>query len=125
MPHFENSFAERGAPVLSPNVLRDFSARDHLDWNHFAAMRKRWKGPLIVKGILSADDARLARARGADGLIVSSHGGRQLDHAVAPLRVLPAIVEAVNAYATVGEITTALAAVYGRYQEPVKFERDT
>lgn len=95
MPHFENSFAERGAPVLSPNVLRDFSARDHLNWNHFAAMRKRWKGPLIVKGILSADDAKIAREHGADGIIVSSHGGRQLDHAVAPLRVLPAIVEAV------------------------------
>ncbi len=94
MPHFENSFAERGAPVLSANVLRDFSARDHLTWAHLDAMRKRWKGPLVVKGLLSVADTRLAREHGADGVIVSSHGGRQLDHAVAPLRVLPAIVAA-------------------------------
>ena len=94
LPHFENSFAERGAPVLAANVLRDFSARDHLNWSHLARMRARWKGVLVLKGILSAADARLARENGADGVIVSSHGGRQLDHAVAPLRVLPAIIAA-------------------------------
>jgi L-lactate dehydrogenase (cytochrome) len=94
MPHFENSFNERGAPILSANVLRDFSARDHLDWSHLALMRERWKGPLVVKGILSVADTRLAREHGADGVIVSSHGGRQLDHSVAPLRVLPEIVAA-------------------------------
>ena len=94
LPHFENSFAERGAPVLAANVLRDFSARDHLNWSHLAHMRARWRGVLVLKGILSAADARLARENGADGVIVSSHGGRQLDHAVAPLRVLPAIIAA-------------------------------
>ena len=94
MPHFENSFAERGAPILSRNVLRDFSARDHLDWHHLEHIRHRWQGPLVVKGILSAADASMARQRGVDGVIVSNHGGRQLDGAVAPLRVLPAIVEA-------------------------------
>lgn len=94
MPHFENSFAERGAPILSRNVLRDFSARDHLDWHHLEHIRRRWQGPLVVKGILSAADASMARERGVDGVIVSNHGGRQLDGAVAPLRVLPAIVEA-------------------------------
>ena len=92
MPHFENSFAERGAPILSPRVLRDFSARDHLDWRHLAHIRRRWTGTLIVKGILGAQDAALAREHGADGLIVSNHGGRQLDGAVAPLQVLPEIV---------------------------------
>ncbi|MDF3834452.1 alpha-hydroxy acid oxidase [Cupriavidus basilensis] len=96
MPHFENSFAERGAPILSANVLRDFSARDHLDWSHLERIRRRWKGVLIVKGILSAQDAVLARDRGADGIVVSNHGGRQLDGAVAPLRVLPGIVAAVG-----------------------------
>nr|MBP6707156.1 alpha-hydroxy-acid oxidizing protein [Achromobacter sp.] len=55
----------------------------------------RWQGQLVVKGILSAADAVLARDHGADGLIVSNHGGRQLDGAVAPLRVLPGIVRAV------------------------------
>ena len=94
MPHFENSFAERGAPMLSPGVLRDFTAREHLDWTHLDRIRRRWQGTLIVKGVLSAADATLARERGVDGVIVSNHAGRQLDGAVAPLRVLPGIVEA-------------------------------
>lgn len=55
-------------------------------------LREQWKGPLVVKGILSARDARRAVNAGADGIVVSSHGGRQLDHAAAPLRVLPSIV---------------------------------
>ena len=94
MPHFENSYATRGTPILSPNVERDFSDRGHLNWEHFALIRRMWKGTLIVKGILSPDDARIARDHGADGIIVSNHGGRQLDGAIAPLRALPAIVAA-------------------------------
>ena len=95
MPHFENNYAHRGAPILSAHVLRDFSDRAHLNWTHLAAIRRRWPGSLVVKGILTPEDAVLAREHGADGLIVSNHGGRQLDGAVAPLRVLPAIVRAV------------------------------
>lgn len=94
MPHFENSFAERGAPILSSNVLRDFSARDHLAWPHIERIRARWNGNLVVKGVLSAADAVLAERAGVDGIIVSNHGGRQLDGAIAPLRVLPEIVAA-------------------------------
>lgn len=94
MPHFENNYATRGAPILSASVLRDFSDRGHLDWSHFAAIRKQWQGRLIIKGILSARDAILASDAGADGIIVSNHGGRQLDGAIAPLRALPAIVAA-------------------------------
>jgi len=94
MPHFENSFAERGAPILSSRVLRDFSARDHLTWAHVARIRARWKGTLVLKGILGAEDTTLARAHGVDGIVVSNHGGRQLDGAVAPLRVLPEVVAA-------------------------------
>lgn len=93
MPHFENSFAERGAPILSSRVQRDFSGRDHFDWSHIARIRSQWRGALVVKGILSPADAALARQHGVDGIIVSNHGGRQLDGAVAPLRVLPAIAE--------------------------------
>lgn len=92
MPHFENNFATRGAPILSPNVLRDYSDRGDLDWKHFAKIRALWKGRIVVKGILHKDDARIAIDHGADGIIVSNHGGRQLDGAVAPLRVLPEIV---------------------------------
>ncbi len=92
MPHFENSFAERGAPILSATVLRDFAKRDHFDWGHVAAIRKAWPGSLVVKGILSPADAQLARNHGVDALILSNHGGRQLDGAIAALRMLPEIV---------------------------------
>ena len=94
MPHFENSYATRGAPVLSRNVLRDFGARDHLNWQHLELIRNNWQGRLVVKGVMSKDDAVLARETGADGVIVSNHGGRQLDGTVSPLRVLPAIAAA-------------------------------
>jgi L-lactate dehydrogenase (cytochrome) len=96
MPHFENNFADRGAPILSRNVARDLGSRDMLDWEDFDVVRKRWKGRLILKGVMSAEDARIGRERGADGIIVSNHGGRQLDHTVAPLRVLPAIKQAAS-----------------------------
>lgn len=94
MPHFENSYAHRGAPILSPHVERDFSDRGHLNWRHFEMIRKLWPGPLVLKGVLDARDARLAADAGADGVIVSNHGGRQLDGAAAPLRALPAVVAA-------------------------------
>ncbi|GAB7544691.1 hypothetical protein CS8_043660 [Cupriavidus sp. 8B] len=93
MPHFENLFAERGAPIVSRTVDRDFSQRDHFDWSHVARIRQRWQGNLVLKGILSADDTLLAREHGVDGVILSNHGGRQLDGAVSPLRVLPAAID--------------------------------
>ena len=96
MPHFENSFATRGAPIVSSNVLRDFSARDHLGWRHIEAIRRRWKGPLVIKGLLSVEDALQAQQVGADGIVLSNHGGRQLDGAVSPMRQLEAVVAAVG-----------------------------
>ena len=96
MPHFENSFAERGAPIVSANVLRDFSARDHLHWGHLESIRQRWKGPLVIKGILSVEDALQARGIGADGIVLSNHGGRQLDGAVSAMRVLEEVVAALG-----------------------------
>ncbi|MFL9957737.1 MULTISPECIES: alpha-hydroxy acid oxidase [Paraburkholderia] len=95
MPHFENNYAERGAPILSSTVLRDFSDRGHLTWEHFERIRNLWPGTLIIKGILNVDDARQAVQSGADGVIVSNHGGRQLDGVIAPLSVLTEIVQAV------------------------------
>ncbi|HSI61435.1 MAG TPA: alpha-hydroxy acid oxidase [Ideonella sp.] len=94
MPHFENNYARRGAPILSASVLRDFSDRGHLGWEHIRLIRRMWPGKLVLKGILDLRDARLALENGADGLIVSNHGGRQLDGTVSPLRVLPGIVNA-------------------------------
>lgn len=95
MPHFENNYATRGAPIMSKSVLRDFSDRGHLNWEHVSAIRARWKGPMILKGILNPRDAIKARNIGIDGIIVSNHGGRQLDGSVAPLQILPRIVDAV------------------------------
>ena len=60
-------------------------------------MKKRFQGPVIVKGILDAEDARQAVAHGADAIVVSNHGGRQLDGAPSSIRVLREIVEAVGA----------------------------
>jgi len=94
MPHFENNFAHRGAPIMSSTVLRDFSDRARLDWARVERIRRMWKGPLVLKGILRAEDAARAADAGADGVIVSNHGGRQLDGAIAPLRVLPEVVAA-------------------------------
>jgi L-lactate dehydrogenase (cytochrome) len=96
MPHFENNYATRGAPILSASVLRDFSDRGHLNWEHVAAIRRRWRGQMVLKGVLHPDDALTALALGMDGIIVSNHGGRQLDGSVPPLHALPAIVDAVG-----------------------------
>ena len=94
MPHFENNYGRRGAPILSSSVLRDFSDRGNLDWRHLELIRGIWKGRLVVKGVLHPDDARRAIEHGADAIGVSNHGGRQLDHVVSPLAVLPDIVAA-------------------------------
>jgi isopentenyl diphosphate isomerase/L-lactate dehydrogenase-like FMN-dependent dehydrogenase len=65
-------------------------------WNDLPWIRDAWRGPLLVKGVLTGDDARRAVDLGADGIIVSNHGGRQLDSAPATLRVLPEVVAAVG-----------------------------
>src|SRR5512142_588606 len=67
-----------------------------LNWGDVEWIRKRWGGKLILKGILDAEDAKLAAATGADALIVSNHGGRQLDGAPSTIAALPAIVEALR-----------------------------
>ncbi|MGQ7249336.1 alpha-hydroxy acid oxidase [Halomonas sp. V046] len=96
VPHFENNAATRGVAVLAKDVNRDFSGRRHLDWSTLEQVRRQWPGKLVVKGILHPDDARRAVDVGADGLIVSNHGGRQLDSTVAPLRMLPEVLAAVG-----------------------------
>ena len=67
-----------------------------LSWDDVAWIRKRWGGKLILKGIMVEEDARLAADSGADALVVSNHGGRQLDGAPSSIAALPAIVEAVG-----------------------------
>lgn len=96
------------APVLGDGSgLEDFFAwmRDNFDpsvtWSDLEWVRDQWKGPLIIKGLLDPEDARAAVNLGADGLVVSNHGGRQLDGALSSARALPAIAEAVQGKVTV------------------------
>ena len=67
----------------------------HMNWNDVDQLRKAWKGPLIIKGLLHPHDAREAVKRGVDGIIVSNHGGRQLDDAISGIAALPSMVDAV------------------------------
>jgi L-lactate dehydrogenase (cytochrome) len=96
MPHFENMDAVRGPPVLSKNLMRNIGKRDQLAWKHVELIRRRWRGKLVVKGLISPADARIARESGVDGVIVSNHGGRQLDCTVSSLRTLPEISAEAN-----------------------------
>jgi L-lactate dehydrogenase (cytochrome) len=72
-----------------------------ITWKDIDWVRERWPGTLVVKGILDADDAKAAVGAGAQGMVVSNHGGRQLDSANSSIRALPAIVDAVGGRATV------------------------
>jgi L-lactate dehydrogenase (cytochrome) len=67
-----------------------------LDWDKVRRIRGLWQGPLILKGIMDPDDARLALDIGADAIVVSNHGGRQLDGALSSIRMLPRILDAVG-----------------------------
>jgi L-lactate dehydrogenase (cytochrome) len=96
------------APVLGDGTgLEDFFAwmRNNFDptvtWKDLDFIRSEWKGPLIIKGILDPEDARQAVDVGADGIVVSNHGGRQLDGVSSTARALPAIADAVGDRLTV------------------------
>ena len=96
MPHFENSYATRGVPIVANSIEREFSGRAHLTWEHMKEIRRYWPGKFVIKGLLDVGDARLARDVGADGIVVSNHGGRQLDASISSFRALPAIAEAIT-----------------------------
>jgi L-lactate dehydrogenase (cytochrome) len=80
-------------PLVDINAALAESA---VTWADFNWIRKIWKGPIIVKGVLTADDARRSIDEGAAAISVSNHGGRQLDGVPASLRALPEVVKAVN-----------------------------
>ena len=83
---WNGTVAELVAAMFDPSVTFE-----DLEW-----LRSEWNGPLVVKGIQNIEDARAVVERGADALVVSNHGGRQLDRAPIPLEQLPAIVQAVG-----------------------------
>ena len=89
--------------ALRKNILKDVSLmkNESLNWEDLKAFRKTWTGPLMVKGILHPKDAIIAADCGADAVIVSNHGGRNLDSAKATIDVLPQVVDAVGNRITV------------------------
>lgn len=96
------------APVLGANSgLEDFMGwlgsnfDPSIQWKDLEWIRELWKGPLIIKGVLDPEDAKAAADIGADGVIVSNHGGRQLDGVLSSARALPAIADAVGDRLTV------------------------
>jgi len=86
----ETSSARAGVAHLPRLLVPD------LDWKDLEWLRGSWPGKLLVKGILHADDARRAVGAGCDGIVLSNHGGRQLDGCISPMEVLPEVAEAVG-----------------------------
>ncbi|HXW74237.1 MAG TPA: alpha-hydroxy acid oxidase [Steroidobacteraceae bacterium] len=99
MPRFHNLEA-----VLSPSAVTPIGASTviprlfdaTISWDDLAWIRELWRGKLLIKGVLAVADAERAAALGVDGIVVSNHGGRQLDSCVAPIDVLPEIARAVG-----------------------------
>ncbi|MES2186599.1 MAG: alpha-hydroxy acid oxidase [Pseudomonadota bacterium] len=94
VPHYENFTATRGNRIVTAPKGDHRAGRAAMTWETIRWIRDRWPNRLVVKGILRPEDAAMALQVGADGVLVSNHGGRQLDGAIAPLDALPAIVAA-------------------------------
>ena len=103
-PHdLGNISAYRGNPTGLADYLGWLAANfdPGIDWTDLQWIRDEWQGPMVIKGILDAQDARDAKSFGADGIVVSNHGGRQLDGALSTARALPTIAEAVKGDLTI------------------------
>jgi (S)-mandelate dehydrogenase len=98
MPVMENLLGftpqATSAAAIASSVGRNYDPS--FDWDGLRAIRDAWPGPLIVKGMVRPDDAQRAAQMGCDAIVVSNHGGRQLDGGIATLDALPAVVAAVN-----------------------------
>jgi isopentenyl diphosphate isomerase/L-lactate dehydrogenase-like FMN-dependent dehydrogenase len=101
MPRYENYPTEMKQRITALPMGRSMMVTDSLTWEDLRALRKLWPHPLMVKGILRADDALRAADCGADGVIVSNHGGRAVDSTMAPIALLPRVVDAVGKRLTV------------------------
>ena len=100
VPKLENIVIPGEGPMSLVDVTAAL-ARAVVTWEDIRWLKRIWSGPVVVKGVLTADDARRAVDEGAAAMVVSNHGGRQLDGAPATLRVLPEVVAAVNGQAEV------------------------
>ena len=96
MPRYENYPDAVKSSITARPMGRALKLNDSLTWEDVRVLRKRWPRTLMVKGILRSRDAALAADCGADAVIVSNHGGRVVDGALAPVEALPEIVEAVG-----------------------------
>ncbi|HSQ02968.1 MAG TPA: alpha-hydroxy acid oxidase, partial [Burkholderiales bacterium] len=101
MPRYENYPSDLRARITAKPMGRSMMKNDSLNWDDLCQLRKMWPHNLMVKGILHPEDAKLAADCGADGVIVSNHGGRNLDSSMAPIEVLPEIVDAAGKRLTV------------------------
>ena len=101
LPRYANYLSELKNRITGRPMGTSMTKNDSLNWEDLRALRKMWPHTLMVKGILSAEDAVLAAECGADGVIVSNHGGRNLDSSLAPIEVLPEVVDAVGKRLTV------------------------
>lgn len=97
-PHYPPEFRRKITRAALTDAVK---LADDVTWDEIAALRQRWPRKLIIKGILRADDARRAAALGADAIVVSNHGGRNLDAAVTPVEAMPEIIDAVGSALTV------------------------
>lgn len=96
VPRFQNLDVNTGGRITSPTLTEFRTRRTELQWEDFAWLRKLWPRKLLVKGIMTVEDAQLALQHGADGIFVTNHGGRQLDGVPSPIDVLPEIAAAVG-----------------------------
>ena len=99
---FARTVLERGLPVIAnvrptggPHIfsrgIGRIGGNSRFSWDHVSLIRKRWPGPLVLKGLLSPEDAHIAASHGVDGIVVSNHGGRQLDFSASAIEVLGAV----------------------------------
>lgn len=100
LPKLENVIVPGKGPMPLVDVSSGLLAAA-ITWNDFRWIRELWPGPMVVKGILTGDDARRAVDEGAAGVLVSNHGGRQLDGVSASIRALPEVISAVDGRAEV------------------------
>ncbi|AYD03639.1 alpha-hydroxy acid oxidase [Neorhizobium sp. NCHU2750] len=91
--HYPEAFR---SAITRPSTAEAVKLEDRLNWEDLRQLRKTWKGQLVIKGIFSVGDARKCVEIGADGLVVSSHGGRNIDSAPPTAQILPDIADAVG-----------------------------
>lgn len=119
MPRRDNYLTEMKERVSHVSTAERKTKNDTLTWKDLSVLRNMWPGKLLVKGVITPLDAELAITHGADGIIVSNHGGRNFDSSMVPINVLPSIVDAVG-----GRTTVIVDSSFRHGRDVVKRARD-